>query len=241
MNFMPAVEFQAGPLTIAIMEPTAFGQEFRPHGLPIALQVDDVAGRPRGAGGQGREVRHGPDRQRRLPQAIFLDPAGNSLDLHHRYAPADWSPGLLKGRRPHGRFGHQKIRLVWQGTFQLRMSSALRSPSLSDLTDHSARVQPRPPGVRRAAREDGRRGSAPPVLAGSLRRGPSCRSPTRRAPRWRSRGRARWRWGYRVDGQPVIRRAERDLLVEHELDHADVIFVFGGMLVGWAMTTVCRP
>jgi catechol 2,3-dioxygenase-like lactoylglutathione lyase family enzyme len=38
----PAGEFQAGNLTIAVMDPTAFGQEFRPHSLPIALQVDDV-------------------------------------------------------------------------------------------------------------------------------------------------------------------------------------------------------
>lgn len=41
---MPAAEFQAGDLTIAIMEPTAFGQEFRPHGVPLTLHVDDVAG-----------------------------------------------------------------------------------------------------------------------------------------------------------------------------------------------------
>ena len=34
---------QAGNLTLAVMEPTAFGQEFRPHALPIAFQVDDVA------------------------------------------------------------------------------------------------------------------------------------------------------------------------------------------------------
>ena len=40
---MPASEYQAGNVTLAIMEPGAFGQEFRPHGLPVALQVDDVA------------------------------------------------------------------------------------------------------------------------------------------------------------------------------------------------------
>src|ERR1700749_911610 len=42
---MPGAEFQAGNLTLAIMEPTAFGQEFRPHSLPVAFQVDDVAKR----------------------------------------------------------------------------------------------------------------------------------------------------------------------------------------------------
>src|SRR6185312_15484455 len=40
---MPGAEFQAGNLTQALMEPTAFGQEFRAHALPIALHVDDVA------------------------------------------------------------------------------------------------------------------------------------------------------------------------------------------------------
>ena len=40
---MPGAEFQAGNLTIAIMDPTAFGQEFRPHAVPLALQVDDVS------------------------------------------------------------------------------------------------------------------------------------------------------------------------------------------------------
>src|SRR5437763_15047300 len=38
----PAVEYQAGNLTIAVMDPTAFGKEFHPHSLPIALQVKDV-------------------------------------------------------------------------------------------------------------------------------------------------------------------------------------------------------
>ena len=39
---MPGAEFQAGNLTLAVMDPTAFGQEFRPNAMPIAFQVDDV-------------------------------------------------------------------------------------------------------------------------------------------------------------------------------------------------------
>src|SRR3954464_2870284 len=39
---MPAGEFQAGNLTIAVMQSDAFGQAFRPSNLPIALQVGDV-------------------------------------------------------------------------------------------------------------------------------------------------------------------------------------------------------
>ena len=40
---MPGAEFQAGNVTIAIMDPTAFGQEFRAHAVPVAFQVEDVA------------------------------------------------------------------------------------------------------------------------------------------------------------------------------------------------------
>jgi predicted enzyme related to lactoylglutathione lyase len=84
---MPAKEFQAGNLTLAIMDPSAFGQEFRPHGLPIALQVDDVAATREALEGQG--VRFVTDIMDSgvCHQAIFVDPAGNSLAIHHRYAP----------------------------------------------------------------------------------------------------------------------------------------------------------
>ena len=38
----PAREYETGTLTIAVMQSDAFGLEFAPHSLPIALQVDDV-------------------------------------------------------------------------------------------------------------------------------------------------------------------------------------------------------
>jgi predicted enzyme related to lactoylglutathione lyase len=83
---MPGAEFQAGNLTLAVMEPTAFGQEFRPHAVPIALQVDDVAAAREHLEAKGvRFVTEIID-SGVCHQAIFLDPAGNSLDLHHRYA-----------------------------------------------------------------------------------------------------------------------------------------------------------
>jgi predicted enzyme related to lactoylglutathione lyase len=86
---MPAKEYQAGNLTLAVMDPTAFGQEFRPHGLPIALQVDDVAAAREHLEGQGvRFVTETMD-SGVCHQAIFLDPAGNSLGIHHRYAPKE--------------------------------------------------------------------------------------------------------------------------------------------------------
>jgi predicted enzyme related to lactoylglutathione lyase len=84
---MPAKEFQAGNLTLAIMEPTAFGQELRPHGLPIALQVDDVDAARDNLESQGVKFVTDTMDSGVCHQAIFLDPAGNSLAIHHRYAP----------------------------------------------------------------------------------------------------------------------------------------------------------
>src|SRR5918992_1160136 len=39
---MPAVEFETGNLTIAIMQSDAFGIEFQANNHPIELRVDDV-------------------------------------------------------------------------------------------------------------------------------------------------------------------------------------------------------
>jgi predicted enzyme related to lactoylglutathione lyase len=83
----PAAEFQAGNLTLAVMDPTAFGMEFQPSRVPIALQVDDVAeARSQLEAGGVNFVSELID-SGVCHQAIFRDPAGNILDLHHRYAP----------------------------------------------------------------------------------------------------------------------------------------------------------
>jgi predicted enzyme related to lactoylglutathione lyase len=84
---LPGAEFQAGNLTLAVMEPAAFGQEFRPHGVPIAFQVDDVAAARAQLEAQGVRFVSDMIDSGFCQQAIFLDPAGNTLDLHHRYAP----------------------------------------------------------------------------------------------------------------------------------------------------------
>jgi predicted enzyme related to lactoylglutathione lyase len=84
---MPAHEFQAGNLTLAVMEPTAFGQEFRPHGLPIELQVEDVDAARAHLESEGVKFVSETMDSGVCHQAIFVDPAGNSLGIHHRYAP----------------------------------------------------------------------------------------------------------------------------------------------------------
>ena len=71
---MPASEFETGSLTIALMQSDAFGIEFAPHSLPIALHVDDVHEGPRGPRGQGRAVRRRHARQRRLPHGPLPGP-----------------------------------------------------------------------------------------------------------------------------------------------------------------------
>jgi predicted enzyme related to lactoylglutathione lyase len=69
------------------MDPTAFGQEFRPHnGAPLALQVADVPAARARLEEQGVQFVTDLIDSGVCHQAIFLDPAGNTLDLHHRYA-----------------------------------------------------------------------------------------------------------------------------------------------------------
>ena len=84
---MPGAEYETGNLTLAIMEPGAFGQEFRPHALPVAFQVDDVAAARERLEAQDVQFVSETFDSGVCRQAIFLDPAGNALDLHHRYAP----------------------------------------------------------------------------------------------------------------------------------------------------------
>jgi predicted enzyme related to lactoylglutathione lyase len=84
---MPAHEFETGNLTIAVMQTDAFGLDFKPHSLPIELHVDDFDAakaelESRGVEFQGDVIDSGV-----CYQAYFADPSGNSLAIHHRYAP----------------------------------------------------------------------------------------------------------------------------------------------------------
>src|SRR3712207_5335096 len=54
---MPASEFQAGNLTLAVMQSDAFGLEFTPSSSMIALQVDDVAATRERLEGEGVRFR----------------------------------------------------------------------------------------------------------------------------------------------------------------------------------------
>jgi predicted enzyme related to lactoylglutathione lyase len=90
---MPAREFESGSLTIAIMQPDAFGLEFGRHTLPIALHVDDVAAARKDLEEKGVEFFGDIIDSGVCHMANFRDPDGNALMLHNRYAPKDAKPG----------------------------------------------------------------------------------------------------------------------------------------------------
>ena len=89
---MPASEFQAGNLTLAVMQSDAFGLEFAPSSSMVALAVDDVNAVRERLEGVGIEFRGGVLDSGVCHQAFFTDPDGNLLALHHRYAPKDAMP-----------------------------------------------------------------------------------------------------------------------------------------------------
>jgi len=84
---MPGAEFQAGNLTLSVMDAKAFGSEFRPNVLPIAVHVDDVAAAKEQLEAAGVEFVSDVFDSGVCHQAICKDPAGNPLSLHNRYAP----------------------------------------------------------------------------------------------------------------------------------------------------------
>ena len=90
---MPAAEFETGNLTIAVMESSAFGIEFRPNSLPIELRVEDVEAARATLTERGVTFKADTLDSGVCHQAFFSDPDGNALAIHHRYAPAGVGPG----------------------------------------------------------------------------------------------------------------------------------------------------
>ena len=84
---MPAGEFETGSLTLAVMQSDAFGMEFRPNGAPIALHVEDFAAARAELEARGVEFVGDTIDSGVCHQAYFRDPDGNTLGIHHRYAP----------------------------------------------------------------------------------------------------------------------------------------------------------
>lgn len=89
---VPGAEFQVGNLTLAVMESKALGREFHPNTMPIALQVDDVASARTALETAGVTFLGETFDTGVCHQAVFTDPDGNPLALHHRYAPPKAKP-----------------------------------------------------------------------------------------------------------------------------------------------------
>jgi catechol 2,3-dioxygenase-like lactoylglutathione lyase family enzyme len=86
---MPGVEFETGTLTLAVIESEAFGMTFQAGNHPIALHVDDVAAAREALAARGVAFDADTIDSGVCHMAIFSDPDGNRLMLHHRYAPRD--------------------------------------------------------------------------------------------------------------------------------------------------------
>jgi catechol 2,3-dioxygenase-like lactoylglutathione lyase family enzyme len=81
-------EFWVGETCFGIWEPASVGQPFAPNiaGYP-ALHVDDVAASRAELEAKGIEFKGEILDTGVCHMAIFSDPDGNSLMLHHRYKP----------------------------------------------------------------------------------------------------------------------------------------------------------
>ena len=80
-------EFETGSLTLALLDSAKLGIEVRLSNHPIALRVDDVEAARRELESRGVEFKADTLDSGVCHQAFFEDPAGNTLALHHRYAP----------------------------------------------------------------------------------------------------------------------------------------------------------
>ena len=86
------IEFETGTVTIALISTEQLGIPFQPHMVPIALQVEDVGVARAELESRGVTFTCETIDSGVCHQALFEDPDGNVLDLHHRYAPRTTSP-----------------------------------------------------------------------------------------------------------------------------------------------------
>jgi catechol 2,3-dioxygenase-like lactoylglutathione lyase family enzyme len=86
---IPGAEFETGNLTLQVMDSSAVGIEFAPSKHPIALHVDDVEATRSELEEKGIEFKGQTIDSGVCHMALFEDPDGNTLMLHHRYAPRD--------------------------------------------------------------------------------------------------------------------------------------------------------
>jgi len=79
-------EYETGTVTLAVMDVARLGLEFSATAVPIEFRVDDVPAAREQLEAKGVKFVSDLIDSGVCHQAIFVDPAGNSLALHHRYA-----------------------------------------------------------------------------------------------------------------------------------------------------------
>jgi catechol 2,3-dioxygenase-like lactoylglutathione lyase family enzyme len=84
---MPAGEFETGTVTIALLQVDAFNIDFSPNTTPLEFHVEDFESAKAELESRGVEFVSDVIDSGVCKQAIFQDPDGNSLAIHHRYAP----------------------------------------------------------------------------------------------------------------------------------------------------------
>jgi predicted enzyme related to lactoylglutathione lyase len=80
-------EFETGNLTLSVIDAEKMGMEHQVRGHEIALHVDDVAAARKTLESRGVTFRGDTLDTSVCHMALFNDPDGNPLMLHHRYAP----------------------------------------------------------------------------------------------------------------------------------------------------------
>jgi predicted enzyme related to lactoylglutathione lyase len=84
---IPGGEFETGNLTLQVLDAAAIGREFAPSTHPIAFHVADVEATRSDLEAKGVDFLADTLDSGVCHMASFSDPDGNTLMLHHRYAP----------------------------------------------------------------------------------------------------------------------------------------------------------
>ena len=88
---IPGGEFETGNLTLQVMDAEAIGRTFEPSTHPIAFHVEDVEATRADLESSGVAFLAETIDSGVCHMAVFSDPDGNVLMLHHRYAPRTWA------------------------------------------------------------------------------------------------------------------------------------------------------
>jgi predicted enzyme related to lactoylglutathione lyase len=80
-------EFETGNLTLSVYDAEKMGLGHEVNRNPVALHVDDVAATRKLLEERGVRFHGGTIDTGVCHMAVFADPDGNALMLHHRYAP----------------------------------------------------------------------------------------------------------------------------------------------------------